>query len=528
MKYRFAHCELDTERHEFMANGTIARLEPQVFDLLAYLAGNPGRLITKDEIVAAIWDGRAISDSAITTRINGVRRAVGDDGIRQGVVATVPRRGFRWVVPVEMVLNGSADGIGAKPLLTHLQVADRSESKAPRTTLPTVGLVPFALQPADPSLDYLATGLTDEITTELGRYHTLAVLARYSTQQVVRSEGGDLGGLKALGATHGVRGTIQLRHGKLRIAVQLVQLASQRLLWAERYDIGREELLAMQDDVVSSIVQAIHGGVADDRLAEARSRPTESLDAYDCVLRGMALHRGGGLNNCTADDARAAIVWYDRAIDLDPRYARAHGWRACASVVLWPTIPEDKHFDECRAACRKALELDPLDAELHRLMVGNSLYQRRFDLGHYHLDRMRALNPNDCHMLIKGGHWLNFLGERDRAITNIELSMRRNPLHPPWYWRDAGIVLFDKGDYEGAWTALNLVPVLRHTDLVYRAATLVGLGELHEAKAVVARLHEENPDITLANLANLMPYRCYKRDQDVERLRDHVARAGLE
>ena len=87
--------------------------------------------------------------------------------------------------------------------------------------------------------------------------------------------------------------------------------------------------------------------------------------------------------------------------------------------------------------------------------------------------------------------------------------------------------MFDKGDYEGALTALNLVPILRHTDLIYRAATLVGLGEHHEANAVVARLQQEYPDILLANLGNLMPYRCYKQDQDIVRLRDHVARAGL-
>ena len=527
MKYRFAHCEIDTERHEFTASGKIRRLEPQVFDLLAYLASNPGRLITKDEIVAAIWDGRAISDSAITTRINGVRRAVGDDGIRQEVVATVPRRGFRWIAPVEMVPNGAVDRTGAAHPPPVLEVAASSEDAVPRTTLPTVGIVPFALQPADPSLDYLATGLTDEIISELGRYRSLAMLARHSTQQVARSEDSGLSGLTALGATHGVRGTIQLRGDKLRIAVQLVQLASQRLLWAERYDIGREDLFALQDDVVARIVEAIFGRIGDDRLAGARSRPTDSLDAYDCVLRGMAQHHGGGLNNCTADDARAAMAWYNRAIALDPRYARPYGWRACAAFKLWPTIPEQKHLDDCRADCSKAVELDPLDAELHRLMIGTSIFQRRFDLAHFHLDRMRALNPNDCHMLIKSGYWLSFLGDRDRAITNIELSMRRNPLHPPWYWRDKGIVLFDRGDYGAAWTALNLGPFYRHTELVYRAACLAGLGDLHEAKAVVARLHREYPDTTLANLGNLIPYRCYKQDQDVARLRDHLGRAGL-
>ncbi|MGE0701605.1 MAG: transcriptional regulator, partial [Hyphomicrobiaceae bacterium] len=95
MKLRFANCEIDTLRHEFRANGIVVSIEPQVFDLLAYLANNPNRLITKDELVEAVWDGRAISDSSITSRINGARKAVSDDGFRQEVIATVPRRGFR-------------------------------------------------------------------------------------------------------------------------------------------------------------------------------------------------------------------------------------------------------------------------------------------------------------------------------------------------------------------------------------------------------------------------------------------------
>jgi DNA-binding winged helix-turn-helix (wHTH) protein/tetratricopeptide (TPR) repeat protein len=526
MKYRFAQCELDTERHEFKSGGEVVPVEPQVFDLLAYLAGHPGRLISKDELVEAIWDGRAVSDSAITSRINGARRAVGDDGFRQEIIATVTRRGLRLIAPVEVFSDPTADRAPV-PVPPILQAATGTQSAARMTKLPTVGIVPFTLQPLQPDLVYLATGLADEIGSELGRYHSIAVLARHSSQQMVGPDESDLSGLKALDATHGVRGTIQVRGDKLRISVQLIALGRHRLLWAERYDIGREDLFAMQDDAVSRIAEAIIGRVRDDRLAGTRSHPTESLDAYDCVLRGMAVHRGGGYHNITRDQAREALKWYDRAIMLDPMYARAYAWRGCAGVSLWPKFPRQENYDEGHAYSVKAFELDPTDAEANRCMAGISIYLRRFDLGHHHLEKMRALNPNDSQILIKSGLWYNYLGDRDRASINVEQAMLHNPLHASWYWRDTGIVLYDRGDYEGAWTALNLVPAIRHIDPIYRAACLVGLGRMPEAEDQVATLRRDHSDIRLADLSAWMPYRCYKHDHDFQRLRDHLAQAGL-
>jgi DNA-binding winged helix-turn-helix (wHTH) protein len=108
MLYRFANCELDTERHELRFEGELRHIEPQVFDLLALLADHPGRLISRDEIIEAVWGGRIVSESAIAARINAARRAVGDDGSRQSVIATVARRGIKLVVPVEASPAGKA------------------------------------------------------------------------------------------------------------------------------------------------------------------------------------------------------------------------------------------------------------------------------------------------------------------------------------------------------------------------------------------------------------------------------------
>jgi DNA-binding winged helix-turn-helix (wHTH) protein/tetratricopeptide (TPR) repeat protein len=527
MKYLFANCEIDTRYYELRSSGKVVPVEPQVFDSLVHVISNPGRLITKDELVEAIWNGRAVSDSVISTRIKDARKAIGDDGDRQAVIKTIPRRGIRMAVPVEMIPDGIAKVVEVSLAPMKLQAVDGQATERPGTSLPMIGFAPFALLPPDPGLEYLATGLCDELASELGRYHSLAVLVRHSAQQVTGHESGDYRGLKALGATHALRGSVQIQDTLLRVSLQLIQLDSQRLLWAERYAIGREELFAMQNDAIACIVEAIWGRVLDDRLAGARIRPTSSLDAYDCVLRGMASHRGGGLNNCSLEDAASAIAWYERAIELDPGYARAYAWRSCASAALWPSNPSQAHLDSCQAYADKALELDPLDFEANRITAGLSLYLRRFDAAAHHVDKMRALNPNDTQVLIKGGLWSSYLGNHGRSVADVERAMRRNPLHSNWYWRDAGIVLFNHGDYEGAWQALKQVPIVRHSDLVYRTACLAGLGEIGEAGMYATRLRDEHREITLPQLHQWLPYGAYKYEQDSQRLSDLLGQAGL-
>ena len=115
MRYRFANCEIDTERHEFTVDGELVRLEPQVFDLLALLVQHPGRLVSRDELVEAVWGGRIVSESSISARINAARRAVRDDGERQAIIATVPRRGIKLVSTVETVADARGSSRPIRP-----------------------------------------------------------------------------------------------------------------------------------------------------------------------------------------------------------------------------------------------------------------------------------------------------------------------------------------------------------------------------------------------------------------------------
>ena len=174
-RYQFANCIIDIERHEVFSDGSAVEVEPQVFDLIILLASSPGRLASKDELVKEIWGGRAISDSTITNRINAARRAVGDDGFRQVIIASVPRRGIKFVAGVETV-SSPRETWRAKPGCPTSDALNGVGLPARRpTALPVIGVLPFALQGAGPECVHL-TGIADGISSELGRFHSLAVL----------------------------------------------------------------------------------------------------------------------------------------------------------------------------------------------------------------------------------------------------------------------------------------------------------------------------------------------------------------
>ena len=527
MKYRFGNCVIDIERHEVLADGSSIEVEPQVFDLLVLLVRNPGRLISKDELVEVIWNGRSISDSAITSRINAARRTVGDDGFRQAIIATIPRRGIKFVADVETVATAPEVLRSGQEELTSLDPngAAPLPSAAPASQ-PTVGVMPFELHGAGAEYAYLAGGIADDISSELGRFHSLAVLSLLSTKNIDNQNDG-IDGLLALGATHAVHGAIQSRGERLRITVRLTDLGSLRLIWSERYDIDPGELFDAQDDVVSCIVSTLFGRILDDRTAGARSRPTHSLDAYDCVLRGSAIHRSGLA--VSPAELRESMALYDRAIELDPDYARAWAWRACARASLWPKNPDKTDFDDSYYHAAMALSLDPSDAEVHRVMGGVLVYLRQFDSAQYHLEMARKLNPNDAHLLLRGGFYLSYLGDHDRSIRDVERALHRNPLHPNWYWREAGIVFFANGDNRAAVEAFSLLKQKqgRETELVYKAAALVVMGQSKEARAEVDALKEINTEFTLASLGQWRPFRLYKDGSDLEKLKGLLTTAGL-
>src|SRR5262245_26374684 len=530
MTYLFEDYALDAELRELRHGTVLVSVEPQVFDLLLFLIRNRTRVVSRDDLIAEVWDGRIVSESALYSRIALARQAIGDSGEGQRLIRTVARKGLRFVAEIReapsLELNPRA---GHQP--PHYQIGpvtrpaptqDRAAITGERGQ-PAVAVVPFD-NLSGPSDDYLVDGLVEEITSALSRVRDFCVIARESASAYKGRLVDPREVKKDLGARYVVEGTVRRDGERLRISVKLVDAETCNHLWSERYEGVVSNMFEFQDHIAAQVAGTMQPAIRHKELDLGRRTPPNNLAAYDCVLRGIAIHKSG---HATTEEAHEAVAWFDRALELDPNYTRALAWRACAAAHLWPLQPMQEHLDRNMQLVSRALSIDPTDSEAHRIKGALHTFQRQFDPAAYHLKRARYLNPNDAHLLVKGGLYLSYLGEHTEGLKDIDLAVQRNPLHPDWYWRERGIVLFGLGAYREGLNALQRSQEDRDLDHIYQAACLVALGDELSARGRVEQLRRTRPEIDLHWVKRALLYRCYKNATDLSRLTALLRGAGL-
>ena len=242
MRYLFEDYALDTDRRELSRGDDVVRLEPQALDLLEYLIRNRERVVSRDDLIASIWNGRIVSDSAMTTRINAVRCAIGDTGKAQRLIKTVPRKGIRFVGRVREAAGGS--DTGSQPSTSYLALPDK----------PSIAVLAFTNMSGDPAQDYFSDGITEDIITELSRFSELFVIARNSSFQY-KGKSPDIRQVgRELGVRYILEGSIRRAGDRVRISAQLIDAATGAHRWGERYDRELKDVFAVQDDVSRAIV----------------------------------------------------------------------------------------------------------------------------------------------------------------------------------------------------------------------------------------------------------------------------------
>jgi TolB-like protein len=277
MSYHFEDYVLDPDRRELRRDRRLLAIEPKVFDLLLHLVGNRERVVSKDDLIATIWGGRIVSESALTTCINAARTAIGDSGEVQRLIKTLPRKGIRFVGKVEQRPT-SASAAGSLPDTPNLALPDK----------PSVAVLPFTNMSGDPEQDYFADGIAEDIITALSRFKALFVIARYSsfTYKERAVDVKQVG--RELGVRYVLEGSVRKAANRVRITGQLVDTATGTHLWAERFDGGVGDIFDLQDQVTESVVGAIAPALEKAEIERAKRKPTESLDAYGRYLRGIA------------------------------------------------------------------------------------------------------------------------------------------------------------------------------------------------------------------------------------------------
>jgi TolB-like protein len=522
LHYLFEEYAFDTDRRELHRGADVVSVAPQVFDLLDYLIRNRERVVSKDDLIDAIWNGRIVSDGALTTRLNAARTAIGDSGEEQRLIKTLPRKGFRFVGPV-LEAQGPAGPATADNAI---------EPPTPALTMPdkpSIAILPFTNLSSDPEQDYFADGMVDDIITALSHFKALFVIARNSSFTYK----GRAVDVKQIGRELGVRyvleGSVRKSANRVRITGQLVDTSTGAHLWAERFDGGLGDIFDLQDRVTESVVGAIAPAVEKAEIERAKRKPTESLDAYTLYLRGLAkLYQFGSRQ---ANDE--ALHLFYSAIELDPDFASAYG-RAALCYVWGKTngwfSDTTNEIAEVTRLAQRAVEVGKDDA----MALGASGYAlayvvRDLGVGAALIDRALVLNSNLAEAWHYGGWVKTYLGEPEAALERFARAMRLSPLDPRVTGMRAGTAHahFFLGRYDEAasWAAMALQdnPDLQ-LGLRIDAASNAMAGRPEQAHKAMTRLRQLNPALRVSTLKDMRgPYRA----EDLWRYEEGLRQAGL-
>ena len=493
-RLRFGDVELDLAAYELRRAGAAQAVEPQVFELLSYLARNPERLITKDELIETVWNGRIVSDATLASRVRSARRAIGDDGERQQWIRTVHGRGIRFLATVAV-----DDAAPAEPV------------EVPETSgRPAIAVLPFHDLGGEADGAFFADGVAEEITAALSRMRSLIVIARSSTQ---RYRGRPVDLVRAgqeLGVRYLVLGSVRRAGGMARIATELVEVATGAQIWASHYDGKPEDVFQLEDRITAQVIAAITPTIRSVEIERARRKRPDSLEAYDYVMR--ALPQVWAL---TREASEEALRLARRAMELDPGYARAHAVAAWCHfwhfVNAWPADLEVARAEGLRLA-RTALQLDSDDPDV--LAIGGAVEAvlgRNLDCAAALTDKALAIDPNSAWAWIRSGYCHLYRGSIELALQCFERAEKLSPFDPLNFNRYVGVALahFATGQYaqsaDWAAKALSERPHLPWGHQVLAAAHGL-LGDRALGAAAVEKIRHYSPGATVASVLSVMPF----------------------
>lgn len=526
MQYLFEDYALDSNRRELRRAASLLDVEPRVFDVITHLIRHRDRVVSRDDLLAAAWNGRQISESALTTCINAARSALGDSGSAQRLIRTFPRKGFRFVGDVreEYAVPPGLDPQAGRSAITA--VVTQASGEPSLCDKPSIAVLPFANPGGRPSEDYLGDGMTEDIITQLSRFSDLFVIAHNSSFQF-KSKSIDVRQIgRELGVGYLLEGSVRRAGKRIRITAQLLNAVTGVHLWAESYDRQLTDVFAVQDEVARSIVAilAVHVRRAEAMLSLAR--PPATWQAYEYYLRAAETFTSFKSTFELADlNATRALLAH--AISIDERYAHAHALLSDTHLLAWQ-VPLDRDYmnpaalDRAYQSAYAALRFDPNSSFAHAQVGAVLGYKRRFDDCIAEFEKAAMLNPNYADY--RFARALVTAGEFSRAIHAAQLYKRSDPFYPPpaALWIGAAHYLLKR--YSEALPHLREV-VSRSPNFlaghIWSAAIYAQLEMFQEARREIGEVTRIHPAFTLREARRMASVCRYQKDSEhyVEGLR---------
>ena len=520
MRYFFEDCVLDTDKRELRRGGDPVSIAPQVFDLLEFLILNRERVVSKDELIDAIWKGRIVSDAAVTTRLNAARSAIGDSGEEQRLIKTLPRKGLRFVGSVLERQESASTEAPEGPRRPVLTLPDK----------PSIAVLPFANLNDDAKQAYLADGIVEDIITELSRFSELFVIAWNSSFQY-KSKATDVRQVgRELGVRYVLEGSVRRAGDHMRISAQLIDVATGAHRWAERFDRTLEDVFVVQDEVVRTIVAILAAQVRRAETERMRARPPNSWRAYDYYLQALDAFRSFD-TSFDVDNLYEVRRHLQRSLAVDPNYARSYAILASTYAVVW-SYPLDGDFlrprtlDHAHELARKAVKLNPYLPSAHACLGFVLAWKGEHDVSIAAFEKARELNPNFVNWYF--GSALVRAGDSPRALDVINAYMRLDPFHGPLPLCILGYAHYMLKQYAQALPLLHEC-VSRSPNFrggyVALAATYAQLGQHEKARVAVAEVMRVEPNYTINGITR--PTTVFKDPEDDRHFFDGLRKAGL-
>jgi TolB-like protein/Tfp pilus assembly protein PilF len=400
--YEFEDFRMEVSKRLLFRQGQPVRLTPRVFDTLLVLVKRKGEIISKDDLMRAVWPDTAVEENNLNQNISTLRRALGENRGENRYILTVPGQGYRFIPPVE--------------------VSGETQLAAERVT---IAVLPFANLSSDPDSEFFADGITEEIINALVQIRNLRVVARTSAF----SFKGKQVDLRTVGATLNagtvLEGSVRKAGGRVRIVAQLINAADGYHIWSERYDRELQDIFEVQDEIARTIVERLRVTLGPERTEALVRSETKDLEAYQLYLKGR-FH----WNKRSADGLQKAIEYFQQALGKDPSYAVAYAGLADAynMISFRNVLAPHAVMPKAKAAASKALELDPHRAEPHvSLAYASFTYDRDWPAAGRQFERAKALNPA---YVMGHAFYPLYLSSRGRSEESISVAKRALELDP--------------------------------------------------------------------------------------------------
>jgi len=505
MQLLFCDHTLDPDRRELRRGSEPIAVEPQVFDLLIHLIRNRDRVVSKDDLIASVWDGRIVSESTLTSRINAARKAIGDSGEEQKLIRTIARRGFRFVGEVRMQSNCGEPADTAGPPWDELH--ERSRPAVPPSDRPAIAVLPFVNMSGDPEQEYFSDGISEDMITALSKLRWFFVIARnssfiYKGKSVHMKQVAE-----ELGVGYVVEGSVRKSGDRVRITVQLNDAATGSHIWAEHYDRHLVDVFAVQDEITEAIVAAIEPQLYASESFRAQRKPPDNMDAWDLVMRALSHYW-----RVTREDSVVAQALLEKAIAIDPNYGQALGVLATSYTFSFHMGWADRAtaVPIAERAALAAIRADSEDPWAHHALGCVYLLTRRFDDSLAEFELALRLNPNFS--LAQGfyGLALSYCSRWEEADRAARRALRLSP-RDPFSAIFTGIAAYAQFVGRNYAEAMRLAreAIRQRSDFVgaHRVLTAAAgmAGHSDVAAAALQELRRAQPNISLGWIANEMP-----------------------